>query len=69
MVFAKTCKSVQLLSMTLNTLGFPSEALHSMRPQKERMSALATFRYVFNEFFRFSEFTKTNPKRARALNG
>ena len=44
MVFAKTCKSAQLLSMTLTTLGFPSEALHSMRTQKERMTALSAFR-------------------------
>ena len=43
-VFAKTCKSAQLLSMTLNKLGFPTESLHSMRSQKERMAALATFR-------------------------
>ena len=43
-IFAKTCKSAQLLSMTLSNLGFPSEALHSMRTQKERMAALATFR-------------------------
>ena len=44
MVFAKTCKSAQLLSMTLNKLGFPTESLHSMRSQKERMAAMATFR-------------------------
>ena len=43
-VFAKTCKSAQLLSMTLNHLGFPNAALHSMRPQKERMAALSAFR-------------------------
>ena len=44
MVFAKTCKSAQLLSMTLTKLGFPCEALHSMRTQKERMKALSAFR-------------------------
>ena len=44
MVFAKTCKSAQLLSMTLSHLGFPCEALHSMRTQKERMNALSSFR-------------------------
>jgi len=44
MVFTKTCKSAQLLSMTLNNLGFSSQALHSMRSQKERMAALADFR-------------------------
>ena len=43
-IFAKTCKLAQLLSMTLSNLGFPSESLHSMRTQKERMAALATFR-------------------------
>ena len=43
-VFAKTCKSTQLISMTLNKLGFPAEALHGDRSQKERMAALATFR-------------------------
>ncbi len=43
-VFTKTCKSCQLISMTLNQLGFPSAALHSMRPQKERTAALSQFR-------------------------
>jgi len=43
-IFAKTCKSVQLLSMTLTKSGFPAEALHSGRLQKERMAALSTFR-------------------------
>ena len=43
-VFTKTCRSCQLLSMTLNQLAFPSAALHSMRLQKERMAALSQFR-------------------------
>ena len=43
-IFAKTCKSAQLLSMTLTKSGFPAEALHSGRLQKERMAALSTFR-------------------------
>ena len=43
-VFTKTCKSSQLLSMTLTKSGFPAEALHSERKQRERMAALSTFR-------------------------
>ncbi len=43
-VFTKTCKSAQLLGMTLNQLGFSTEALHSDRLQKERMTALSSFR-------------------------
>ena len=43
-VFTKTCKSAQLLSMTLTKSGFPAEALHSERKQRERMAALSTFR-------------------------
>jgi len=43
-IFAKTCKSAQLLSMTLTKSGFPAEALHSGRLQRERMAALSTFR-------------------------
>ena len=43
-VFTKTCKSAQLLGMTLNQLGFSAEALHSDRLQKERMTALSSFR-------------------------
>ena len=43
-VFTKTCKSCQLISMTLNSLGFPAVPLHSMIPQKERSGGLSKFR-------------------------
>ena len=44
MVFTQTCKSCQLISMTLNALGFKAAALHSMISQKERTAGLAKFR-------------------------
>ena len=43
-VFTKTCRSCQLIAMTLTSLGFPSSALHSMISQKERTLSLAKFR-------------------------
>jgi len=44
MVFTQTCRSCQVISMTLNALGFKSAALHSMISQKERTAGLAKFR-------------------------
>nr|ACO15490.1 Probable ATP-dependent RNA helicase DDX49 [Caligus clemensi] len=44
MVFTKTCKIAQILSMTLDKLGFANVTLHSMKPQRERLSALSRFR-------------------------
>lgn len=43
-IFVKTCHACQLLNMTLNRLGYQSVALHSMKPQRERSSALSQFR-------------------------
>ncbi|KAI4485794.1 hypothetical protein M0804_006283 [Polistes exclamans] len=44
MIFTDTCKNCQLLSMTLNDVGFPNVALHAMIKQKERLAALNTFK-------------------------
>ncbi|PNF15302.1 putative ATP-dependent RNA helicase DDX49 [Cryptotermes secundus] len=44
MIFTDTCKNCQLLSMTLNEVGFENVALHAMIRQKERLAALAQFR-------------------------
>ncbi|XP_042213499.1 probable ATP-dependent RNA helicase DDX49 [Homarus americanus] len=44
LIFTNTCKSTQVLSMLLNSLGIECVALHSMMPQKERLSALARFK-------------------------
>jgi len=43
-VFTDTCKSCQLLTMTLNSLGFKAAALHSMISQRERTNGLSKFR-------------------------
>jgi len=43
-VFTQTCRGCQVISMTLNALGFKAAALHSMISQKERTSGLAKFR-------------------------
>ena len=43
-IFVKTCHTCQLLGMTLNRLGYPCVALHSMKPQRDRSSALSQFR-------------------------
>nr|ACO11002.1 Probable ATP-dependent RNA helicase DDX49 [Caligus rogercresseyi] len=43
-IFARTCKIAQILSLTLGKLGFSNVALHSMKPQRERLEALSRFR-------------------------
>jgi len=43
-IFTDTCKSCQILCMTLGELGFESLALHSMTSQRERITALNRFR-------------------------
>lgn len=43
-IFTDTCKSCQILGMTLSELGFDSLALHSMITQRERIAALTKFR-------------------------
>ncbi|KAG5888029.1 hypothetical protein JTB14_027824 [Gonioctena quinquepunctata] len=44
MIFTDTCKNCQVLSMTLNEVGFENAALHSMLPQQQRLAALARFK-------------------------
>lgn len=43
-IFTKTCKQCQLVSMTLNVLGFHNLSLHSMKPQRDRKAALSEFK-------------------------
>ena len=43
-IFTRTCRTCQLVAMTLTSLGYPSSALHSMMAQKERSLSLAKFR-------------------------
>lgn len=40
-IFLRKC---QVLSMTLNEVGFENVALHAMIPQRQRLAALATFK-------------------------
>ncbi|KAK4885888.1 hypothetical protein RN001_002159 [Aquatica leii] len=44
MIFTDTCKKCQILSMTLNEVGFENVALHAMIPQQQRLAALARFK-------------------------
>ncbi|XP_076619793.1 putative ATP-dependent RNA helicase Dbp45A [Colletes latitarsis] len=44
MIFTDTCKHCQLLSMTLNDIGFKNVALHAMVKQKDRLAALNQFK-------------------------
>ncbi|XP_077278013.1 putative ATP-dependent RNA helicase Dbp45A [Temnothorax americanus] len=44
MIFTDTCRQCQLLSMTLNDVGFTNVALHAMIKQKERLAALNKFK-------------------------
>ncbi|XP_076176358.1 putative ATP-dependent RNA helicase Dbp45A [Ptiloglossa arizonensis] len=44
MIFTDTCKHCQLLSMTLNDIGFKNVALHAMIKQKDRLTALSQFK-------------------------
>lgn len=43
-VFTRTCRLCQLLSLALSSLGFENMALHSMLPQKQRLAALSKFK-------------------------
>ncbi|KAG6803453.1 ATP-dependent RNA helicase DDX49 isoform X1 [Apis mellifera caucasica] len=43
-IFTDTCKHCQILSMTLNDVGFKNVALHSMVKQKDRLAALVQFK-------------------------
>ncbi|KAL0273022.1 UNVERIFIED_CONTAM: hypothetical protein PYX00_005799 [Menopon gallinae] len=43
-IFTDTCKNCQLLSMTLNEIGYENVALHAMNRQRERLASLAKFR-------------------------
>ncbi|CAL7937084.1 unnamed protein product [Xylocopa violacea] len=44
MIFTDTCKHCQVLSMTLNDVGFQNVALHAMIKQRDRLAALAQFK-------------------------
>ncbi|XKL62969.1 hypothetical protein PGB90_005333 [Kerria lacca] len=46
-IFTNTCKNCQLLSMTLNEVGFENAALHSFITQKQRLVSLAKFKSGF----------------------
>ncbi|CAL1546160.1 unnamed protein product [Lymnaea stagnalis] len=43
-IFTSTCKYAQILSMMCDDLGFPCVSLHSMLPQKYRLSGLTKFK-------------------------
>lgn len=43
-IFTSTCKYAQILSMMCEDLGFPCVSLHSMLPQKFRLSGLTKFK-------------------------
>ncbi|KAK9510630.1 hypothetical protein O3M35_005371 [Rhynocoris fuscipes] len=43
-IFTDTCKNCQLLSMTLNIIGFKNVALHNMMRQSERLASLHRFK-------------------------
>ncbi|GFH22098.1 uncharacterized protein HaLaN_19509 [Haematococcus lacustris] len=44
LVFCSTCKGCALLALMLQELGLQCAALHSGRPQKQRLAALASFK-------------------------
>ncbi|EFA02088.1 probable ATP-dependent RNA helicase DDX49 [Tribolium castaneum] len=44
LIFTNTCKNCQVLSMTLNEVGFENVALHAMMKQQQRLAALAKFK-------------------------
>ncbi|XP_031839902.1 putative ATP-dependent RNA helicase Dbp45A isoform X2 [Nomia melanderi] len=44
MIFTDTCKNCQVLSMTLNEIGFKNVALHAMIKQRDRLAALSQFK-------------------------
>ncbi|CAH0560804.1 unnamed protein product [Brassicogethes aeneus] len=43
-IFTDTCRNCQVLSMTLNEVGFENVALHAMIPQSQRTGALSRFK-------------------------
>lgn len=43
-VFCRTCRDAELIGNLLSKVGLPSSTLHSMKPQRERMSGLASFK-------------------------
>ncbi len=43
-IFVKTCKSCEVISMMLNYFEFANVSLHSQKPQRERLAALVKFR-------------------------
>lgn len=43
-VFCRTCRTTELLGLLLSKVGVSVSVLHSMRPQKERISSLAAFK-------------------------
>ena len=43
-VFCRTCRDAELIGLLLREVGLPSSTLHSIKPQKERMSGLASFK-------------------------
>ncbi|KAL7302883.1 hypothetical protein TKK_0004113 [Trichogramma kaykai] len=44
MIFTDTCKNCQLISMTMNEVGFENVALHAMIKQKDRLTSLQKFK-------------------------
>jgi len=43
-VFCRTCRQTELIGMLLTKVGLKSSTLHSIKPQKERTSSLASFK-------------------------
>jgi len=43
-VFCRTCRDAELIGNLLTKVGLPTSILHSIKPQKERMSGLASFK-------------------------
>ena len=43
-VFCRTCRDTELIGNILTKVGLPASILHSMKPQRERMSGLASFK-------------------------
>ena len=43
-VFCRTCREAELIGNLLSKVGLPTSSLHSMKPQRERMSGLASFK-------------------------
>ena len=43
-VFCRTCRDAELTGNLLSKVGLPTSTLHSVKPQRERMSGLASFK-------------------------